>query len=174
MRVTTRKYFLAALALLLWALAPAQAQQQVLQVCIVATNPTTFVPCNNAPSGGNAGYPAGAVPVTASQTFSASTSAAIATIPAVAGKTAYLCGWTFSSGGMTSATQVTATISGTVSGTLNFAYNHPSAGQGVLGATNSPYCIPASGPGVAIVATLPGGTGGASSNIATSSWGFYL
>jgi len=100
---------------------------------------------------------------------------AVATIPAVALKTAYMCGFTITSGGSTGAALVTPTLVGLLSGTVNFTYGT------VAGATlaNPPLvvamtpCLPASAVNVALVLTLPA-LGAGNTNATVNSWGYYL
>lgn len=108
------------------------------------------------------------IPLTASAT--ATTGAFSATLTSQAGKTAYLCGFVVTSAGTTAALVVNATITGTVSGTMNFAYAFVSSGQGLLGASLGPGCIAASGLNTNIVINVP--AGGAGTTAALSAWGF--
>ena len=119
------------------------------------------------------GYPINSTPITASAT---GTAAAIsATLPAVAGKTTFICGFVMSSGGTTTAAFGNATVVGTVTGTMNFVYGAvaPAAGQGLLNVIFNPLCIPANAQNIAIVVTQPaGGTG--TTAAALSVWGYQL
>ena len=107
--------------------------------------------------------------ITASAT--ATTGSFSASLPAVAGRTNYLCGFVITSGGTTAAAIVNATATGTVSGTMNFAYVFPSSGQGVLGVA-FPQCIVASGANTAITVNVP--AGGTGTTAALSVWGYQL
>lgn len=100
--------------------------------------------------------------------------AAVATIPAVAGKTAYITGFTITSTGSTAAAVVAPTIVGLISGTATFAY------ASVAGVTlsNQPLivpfypAVPASAVNTAIVVTLPS-LGAGSTNATVVVTGFY-
>lgn len=99
---------------------------------------------------------------------------ATATIAAVAGKTAYITGFTITSTGSTAAAVVAPTITGLISGTATFAY------ASVAGVTlaNQPLtvpfypAIPASAPGVAIAVALPS-LGAGSTNATVVATGYY-
>jgi hypothetical protein len=114
-------------------------------------------------------YPVGATPVTASAT--GTTSATAASLPGVAAKTTYICGFTINAAA-TAAVAGTATVTGTVSGTLNF---YQGVGVATAPATlsqtfNPP--IPASAVNTAITVTsAAAGTGGVT---AVSAWGYQL
>lgn len=122
---------------------------------------------------GAAGYPAGAVPV-AGVSSGANTPLSL-TLAAVAGKTTYITGLQWSSGGATAAQFGGPTISGILGGTINFVGTIP-AGAGATAAPlnmtfNPP--IPASAVNTAIVVSA--GAGGAG-NLAQSlsAQGFQL
>lgn len=120
-------------------------------------------------SASGTGYPNNSTPITASTT--GTTAAIVATLPGVAGKTTFLCGFIMSSGGTTAAAVANGTVTGTVSGTLNFTYVAVSSGQGLLGVA-FPDCIPANAMNTAIVVTQPaGGTGTVG---AVTVWGYQL
>lgn len=101
--------------------------------------------------------------------------AATATIPAVAGATNFLCGFAITSTGSTAAAVVAPTVVGLNGGTETFAY------ASVAGATlaNLPLivnyngCVPASGPNVAIVVSLPS-LGAGSTNATVNAWGYRV
>jgi hypothetical protein len=118
------------------------------------------------------GFPTNSTPVTSSS--SGTTGAVVATLPGVAGKTTFICGFSMTSGGTTTAVALLGTVVGTISGTLNFAYEAPAAGtQGRLFVTFAPTCIPASAMNTAIVVTQPAaGTG--TTQAAVSAWGYQL
>lgn len=113
----------------------------------------------------------GAVPVTISAT--GTTAATTATIPAVSGKLAYLCGFSIRANATAAATG-NATVTGLVTGTLNFTqWTAPLAsGVGVVEPNLGAICVPASALNVAI-AVISGapGTGGV---VSVTAWGFYL
>jgi hypothetical protein len=117
----------------------------------------------------SAAPPVTPVNITASTT--ATTASFNASLAAVSGRTNYICGFVISSGGTTAAAVVNATVTGTVSGTLNYAYVFPSSGQGVLGVA-FPQCVIASGSNTAITVTVPGG--GTGTVAALSVWGYQL
>jgi hypothetical protein len=155
------------LAVLLFAL-PAQAQ-----ITFGTPNPSVnaigqVMMCVNS---ANAAVACQGAAVTA--TFSgADTSSAVATLPAAAGATTYICGFTISGLGATSATNVIGTIASLTGGTASHEYSFP------LGATvaSSPVtvrftpCIPASAVNTGIPVTVPGAAGNTSTNIVA--WGF--
>jgi hypothetical protein len=115
-------------------------------------------------------YPLGAVPITASTI--GTTAATTATLAGVAAKTTYICGMSIranASGAITG----NSTVTGTISGTLNFMqWTAPAAnGIGVTEQMFSP-CVPASAvnTGIAVISAAPG-TGG---NVSVSAWGYQL
>jgi len=112
----------------------------------------------------------GATPVSISAT--GTTGATTATIPAVAGKTAFLCGFSIRSNATAAATG-DATVTGVVTGTLHFNHFTAPVASGI-GVTEPPIgadCIPASAQGVAIAVISPApGTGGV---VSVSAWGYY-
>src|SRR6267154_1461595 len=112
------------------------------------------------------GFPSGAIPITASAT--GTTGSTVATLAGVANKTTYIAGFTITADA-TAAIAGAATISGTVTGSLNFIQNVGSVtAAGVLQQNFIPP-IPASAVNTAIVITsLAAGTGGST---AVSAWG---
>jgi hypothetical protein len=110
----------------------------------------------------NTAYPCGATPVTASAT--GTTGAVTATLPAVAGKTTYLCTVLIGEAGSGTAT---ATATNTVTGTLNFVVVAP----GNFSVPFNP-CVPANAANVTIpVATAANATATA---VAVTATGFQL
>ena len=105
--------------------------------------------------------------LTASQAFT--TGASSATLTGAAGKWTYLCGFTVTSAGTTSATLGAITITGTVSGTMTFEYAYVSSGQGILGIA-FPGCISSSAINTSIVVNTP--AGGAGTVGAVNAWGY--
>jgi hypothetical protein len=99
--------------------------------------------------------------------------AAVATLPAAAGKTTYVAGLTITGGGATAASLVTAVLSGLLGGSLSFTVAAPAGAT--LGVTplsvefNPP--LPASAANTAIVLTLPS-LGAGNTNAAVSAWGY--
>src|SRR5215831_15496110 len=91
----------------------------------------------------------------------ADTSSAAATLTGVAGKTTYICGFSVSGLGATSATNVTATVA-TVGGvTMSFTYAFAN-GATALSTTlliYFPMCLPNNTLGGNIVVTVPGAAG---------------
>ena len=118
----------------------------------------------------SAGYPAGAVPITASAT--GTTAATTATLAGTSGKTTYICGYSIRANATAAAT-VTNTITGVITATMSsIMWVAPAAsGVGVDEQIFSP-CIPASAAntGIAIVSGTPG-TGG---NVSSKGWGYQL
>lgn len=123
-------------------------------------------------------FVAGAVctPVTASAT--GSTGAIAATLPAAAGKTTYICGFYFTGTNATAAnTATTLTITGTISGTMNFGFPTLAAAATVpntmpLDEQFTP-CVAASAVNTAIVVNGPAlGAGATLTTLAA--WGYQL
>lgn len=114
-------------------------------------------------------------PITVSTT--GTTGATSVTIPAVAGKTAYLCAFNFTGSNATGATNGSVTITGLVGGTVTYGYPTLVAGAAV---PNTPPidegytpCIPATAANVAIVVNGPAlGTGAPLVTLTAS--GYYL
>lgn len=113
--------------------------------------------------------PQGAQVTPLTATATGTTGAFSATLTGVAAKWTYICGFVLTSGGTTSATLGVATITGTVSGTMNFEFVFPSSGQGILGVA-FPGCIVSSAVNTNIVVNLP--AGGAGTIAAISAWGY--
>lgn len=100
---------------------------------------------------------------------------ATATIPAVAGKTAYLTGFTITSSGSTGAAVVSPTVTGLLSGTLTYTYSSVAGvtlANPVL-AEKFPIALPASAAGVAIAVVLPS-LGAGNTNATVVAYGFYI
>lgn len=117
--------------------------------------------------------PDGATPVTASSGNVAAASG-VATIPAVANRTAWITGFMITSAGSTGAAVVNPTITGVIGGTITLVYTSVAGvtlGNAPLLVT-LPVPIPATGANVAIVVTVPSlGTG--NTNAAVSAFGYY-
>jgi hypothetical protein len=115
-------------------------------------------------------------PVTASAT--GTTGAITATLPAAAGKTTYICGFQFTGTNATAANPATnVTITGTISGTLNFGFPTLAAGAAVantppVGEVFAP-CIQASASNTAIVVNGPA-LGAGATLVSVSAWGYQL
>lgn len=122
-------------------------------------------------SASGTGYPTNSTPVTASAT--GTTAALTATLPGVAGKLTFICGFAMTSAGTTTAAAGTGTVTGTIGGTLNFAFEDPApaAGQGRLIVLFNT-CIPANAMNTAIVVTQP--AGGTATVAAVTAWGYQL
>lgn len=118
----------------------------------------------------SAAGPFGAIPVSVSAT--GTTGATTATIPAVANRIAYLCGFSIRANATAAATG-TATVTGTVSGTLSFVqFTAPLAsGIGLVEPVIGPACIPASASNtaIAVISAAPGAGG----TVSVTAWGFY-
>lgn len=100
---------------------------------------------------------------------------AVATLPAVTGRTTYLCGFTMTSSGSTAAVVVNPTVTGVVGGTLTYVF--ASAAGVALGNTplivNFNPCMPSNAANTAIVVTLPA-LGAGNTNSAVTAKGYYL
>ncbi len=105
--------------------------------------------------------------LTNSATFTTGTSSA--TLTGVAGKRTYICGFVVSSAGTTAATLGAITVTGTVSGTMNFEYAFVATGQGIFGIA-FPGCITSSAVNTSIVVNTP--AGGAGTVGAVTAWGY--
>lgn len=118
----------------------------------------------------NGPYPAGAIPYTASAT--GTTGATTATLTGAASVTTYICGFSIRANATAAATG-NATVTGIVTGTLNFTqWTAPNAsGIGVSEEIFSP-CVPASAANtsVAVVSAAPGAGG----VVSTTAWGYKL
>jgi hypothetical protein len=115
-------------------------------------------------------------PITASAT--GSTAAITATLPAVAGKTTYICGFYYTGTNATAANTATSvTINGTIGGTMTFGF--PTLAAAATVPNNIPIdeeflpCIAASGLNTAIAVNGPAlGTGATQATV--NAWGYYL
>lgn len=115
-----------------------------------------------------------ATPVTATSGAVAN-AVATATIPGVAGKTAYIAGFDITGGGATAASLVGPTVTGTISGTLNYTLGVV-AGAALMNPTvcvtfNPP--IPASAVNTAIAASCPA-LGAGNTRNTVNVRGFYI
>lgn len=116
------------------------------------------------------------VPVTASAT--GTTGAIAATLPAVAGKTTYICGFYFTGTNATAANPTTAlTITGTIGGTMNFGF--PTLAAAATVPNNLPLdeefipCIAANALNTPIVVNGPA-LGAGATLVTVSAWGYQL
>lgn len=115
-------------------------------------------------------YPAGAIPVTNSAV--GTTAATVATLPAVAGRTTFIAGFSIKSNA-TAAVTGNAIVSGTIGGSLNFNQFTQAVATGV-GDTTITFSppVPASALNTTIVVTSAApGVGGV---ISVSAWGYQL
>lgn len=99
---------------------------------------------------------------------SVANAAAVATLPAVVGKTNYITGFQCTALGATSLANVEVTIAGLQGGTLTYMFQFPAGVTLLAQALNVQFSRPlkASGQNVAIVATLPaGGAGNTKANM---------
>lgn len=114
--------------------------------------------------------PSRAVPITASAT--GTTAATTATLPAAPLQTTYLCGFAIRANATAAATG-NATVTGVVTGTMNFTQWTAAAatGIGLVDHTFNP-CIPSSSinTAVAVISAAPG-SGGV---VSVSAWGYQL
>jgi hypothetical protein len=123
-------------------------------------------------SASGTGYPTNSTPVASSA--NGTTGAVIANLVGVAGKTTFICGFSMTSGGTTTAIALLATVAGVLGGPLEFAYVAPAAGtQGRLFVTFAPTCIPASAQNTTIVITQPA-AGVGTTQAAVAAWGYQL
>jgi hypothetical protein len=104
---------------------------------------------------------------TASANFTTGTAAA--TLTAQANKWTYICGFTITTGGTSSATTGNVTITGTIGGTMNFTYVFVSSGQGIMGIA-FPGCISSSAVNTAIAVNVPAGGAGTVGSV--TAWGY--
>jgi|SRR5882762_3633309 len=127
------------------------------------------------PANAQLGYPPGANPITASAT--GTTGAIAATIPAVVGKTAYLCGFYYTGTNATAANPATSvTVTGLVGGTMSYGF--PTLALGAAVPNTIPIddaflpCIASSSVNTAVVINGPALGSGATLATATA-WGYY-
>jgi len=114
-------------------------------------------------------YPSGATPITASAT--GTTAATTATLAATASVTNYICGFSMRSVA-TAAAAGNATVTGTISGTLNFTHGTGATPTVIPNDQRFNPCIPASAVNTAIAVVSPAaGTGGVMS---VTVWGYRL
>ncbi len=123
-----------------------------------------------------AGVPAGVTSLQASS-GNVANSAAVATLAAVStpNRTAYITGFQVTASGATAGLPVTVTVAGLAGGTASYTFTFPA---GALVAATPlivpfPVPLPASGPGVNIVVTLPAG-GAGNTHAAVSVQGFLI
>jgi hypothetical protein len=134
------------------------------QLCQNASNQS--VPCVASPPMASQ-YPVGAIAVTASAT--GTTAAVTATLPGASAKTTFVCGFAITSGA-TLGLGSTATMTGTISGSLNYVQPIGALpGVAQLQQAFSP-CVPASAVNTGIA--VQSGAAGVGGNTAVSAWGY--
>lgn len=195
------KKFLLALCFVLGQPVAAQAQgvpNSATVVAVCGTPPTTYSPgqiksllqnaqgnlCDYSTATANQGtagaapwpvaateYPIGATPLTISTV--GTTLATTATLAGAASKTTYLCGFSIRASAASAATG-NATVTGVITGTMNFTqWTAPAAsGLGITEPNLGHHCIPASGTNqaIAVVSAAPGSSG----VISVTAWGYQL
>jgi len=98
---------------------------------------------------------------------------ATATLPAVAGKTTHICGFSITSAGSTAAAVVSPTVTNTISGTMTYTYASVAGvtlANAPLVVTFSP-CLPASAANTTIPVSMPS-LGAGNTNTTINAWGF--
>jgi len=117
---------------------------------------------------GNAGYPAGATPITGNAT--GTTGAVVGTLAAAAGKFTYVCGFHVDAIGGT-ATVGPVTLAGIVGSSMVFQGSSTAAGNGAVPEQLfAPLCIPSSAVNTAI--TLTTTADGTATAVDVNMWGF--
>jgi len=123
---------------------------------------------------GAVAYPVAATPVTAASGNVANASA-VATIPAIAARTAYLSGFEITGAGATAGLVVSATVTGLITTTLTYtvvaAVGVAVGNQAIIVSFDPP--IPASAVNTAIVVTVPA-LGAGNTNSTVVSHGYYI
>lgn len=114
-------------------------------------------------------YPVGATPLTATAT--GTTAATTATLAGAASKTTYICGFSISADA-TTAVAGNATVTGTLSGSLNYIQNVGAATAAGLLSQNFNPCIPASAVNTGI--SVNSAAAGIAGNTAVNAWGYQL
>jgi len=115
--------------------------------------------------------PTRGIPISASS-GNVAAATATATLPAVANRVTYICGFAATGGGATASAVVNLTITGPANGTMTYTYG------AVTGATtpNPPLvvnftpCVSASAPNTTIVVSMPT-LGAGNTNAAIDAWG---
>lgn len=127
----------------------------------------------------NAPYPVAAdgsdaTPVTATS-GNVANAIATATIPAIAGKTAYISGFTISGAGATAAAVVNPTVTGVIGGTKTFVACAVAGATVMNPVLDVQFCppIPASAVNTAIAVACPA-LGAGNTNNTVNAYGFYL
>lgn len=145
----------------------------VIALCLLAFAPVAHaqVACPNP-------FVAGAPCTPVTSTATGTTAAVVATLPAVAGKTTYICGFYYTGTNATAANTTTSlTITGTVSGTMTFGF--PTLAAAATTPNTIPIdeeflpCIAASAINTAIVVNGPAlGTGATQATV--TAWGYQM
>jgi hypothetical protein len=127
------------------------------------------------PAVAQSAYPPNSIPITGSA--SGTTAAIAATIPALANKTAYLCGFYYTGTNATAANTTTAvTVTGVAGGTMTFGF--PTLALGAAVPNTIPVdeaflpCVASTSVNTAIVVNGPALGSGSTLSTATV-WGFY-
>lgn len=145
-------------------LAASTAAAAANKPAVVALHPSSGTPSALSP------YPFGATPYTASTT--GTTAATTATLAGASSVTTYICGFSIRANA-TAAVTNNATVTGTITGTLNFTqWTAPNAsGIGVTEIIFTP-CVPASttNTSIAVVSGAPGTAG----IVSVTAWGYKL
>lgn len=149
-----------------------------LAVALVTLFLLAFAPVAHAQMACPNPFVAGApcTPVTATAT--GTTAAVVATLPAVAGKTTYICGFYYTGTNATAANTATSlTITGTISGVMTFGF--PTLAAAATTPNTIPIdeeflpCIAASAVNTAIVVNGPAlGTGATQATV--TAWGYQM
>jgi hypothetical protein len=114
----------------------------------------------------------GGTPITTSS-GNVAAATATATLPAVASKTTYICGFTATGGGATAAATVNLTVTNIVTGTMTYNFGVPAGVDAPATALNVVFnpCMPANAIGTTIVVSMPSlGAGNAHASINASGY----
>lgn len=103
----------------------------------------------------------------------AANAAATATLPAAAGKTTYITGFTLEGLGATAENTVIATITGLAVGTLKFPVSIPAGAATRVNFQKMFAALPASAQNTAIVVTIPA-AGAGNTNMSVTAYGYQL
>lgn len=140
------------------------SNQTAVPVTLTSTTVTGSVSTTNASQ-----YPSGATPITASAT--GTTAATVATLAATSGKTTYISGFTITADA-TAAVAGSATVAGTVTGSLNYIQSVGTATVAQILTQSFSPAIPASATNTAI--TITSAAAGVGGNTAVTAWGYQL
>lgn len=164
-----RKWLLIAAAI--FGLAGPAHGQALVDISCAPPGSTQPVACRS-PGVGNATYPPGSTPITNAAT--GTTAGATATLPGVAGKFTYLCGFQVSVGAATGAITITITTTG-LSSNWTLSAGAPVAAAGTTGPIVSlpsmNQCLPASAVNTPIT-VVAGALGAGGVNQSVNAWGF--